>query len=574
MTEKVSQFLRKGLPVTGQLQTASPGSVKRDLIAAITVTVLLVPQAMAYAMLAGLSPVVGLYASTLPLAVYALLGTSRYLAVGPVAMVSLLVYDSISRLAEPGTAIFHYYALTLALMVGLIQIILGLFKAGFIVNYFSKAVITGFTSAAAIIIAISQIPHVTGQSLPDTSSTFDRLHAILMNSDLINGPTLIIGVCALAILIVSKRFLPKFPIAITVVVAATIAARIFHLDEQGVQLVGAVPRGLPEFQWPTFNFQSMKNLLSAALAITLIGYMESYAIAQSFATRNTQTIDPDRELTALGTANLVSGLFSGYPVTGGLSRTAVNFTAGARTALAGLFTACLMILTLLFLTPLFTWLPRAILAAIIIAAASSLLDFREFLHLSHIKIGDGLSCFATFGLTLIAGVEWGILFGVILSLGMFIRRSANPHMAELGYCQERDAFLNIKRFPMVRRFPGVLVLRIDASLFFANTGFVSTQTRYRIEETPNARLVIFDCEGVNDIDAVAVGMLEKLIEDYDSRQIDFAFARLKGPVRDVLTRADWHQKYPQAIRFRSVRQVFEELEISPETGYTGDSIRP
>jgi len=568
MTEKVSVFLQNIFPVIGQVQTMTGRDLRNDFLAGITVAVMLVPQGMAYAMLAGLPPVIGLYASTVPLIAYALLGTSRQLAVGPVAMVSLLVFTGVSALAEPGTESYTHYVLTLCVLVGGIQVILGIIRAGFIVNYISRAVIGGFTSAAAIIIGVSQLGHILGFDVPRHGSILTKLTHVIRHIHDVHLPTCILGIAAVAALLLFKHLAPRLPGPLLVVIAATVMTGLFRLDTAGVAIVSQVPSGIPLPVLPNLDLDVIRELFPIALTITFIGYMESYAIAQSIATRERQSIGPDRELTALGVADITAGFFSGYPVTGGLSRTAVNYAAGARTNLAGMFTALLIGLALAFFTPLFHYLPKAVLAAVIITAVVSLFEIRLFLELFHIKFGDGLTCLFTFAVTLAAGVETGIVTGVILSLILFIRRSAHPHMAELGFCHERNAYLNINRFPMVERYPRTVIIRVDGSIFFANAGFIRTRTREYIESQPDTRLVVFDFEGVNDMDAVAVKMLETLIDDYDARRVDFAFARLKGPVRDILTRAGWHRKYPHSIRFRSVRQVIADLGITTGNGYS------
>ena len=567
MALKVSKLTENLFPVLRQVRIDYPGAFRGDLMAAITVTVMLVPQAMAYAMLAGVPPVIGLYAATIPVAVYALIGTSRQMAVGPIAMVSLLVFTGVSHLAEPGTDQYLRMVLTLALMAGFAQLLLGIFRAGWIVNYVSRAVLGGFTSAAAIVIAVSQMSHIVGFQVTRHGNVFNQLLDIAVNRNAVNMPTLYLGIVAIIVLVLLKKLLPKLPGPLLVVIISTVSAWHFGLGELGVELTGDVPEGLPGFTIPDCHWETIKALVPMALTITFISFMESYAVAQSIATREKQIINPDREFAALGLADIAAGLFSGCPVAGGLGRTAVNYAAGARTSLAGLMTAGFMTMTLLFLTPLFYYLPRAVLAAIIISVVSNLFEFKELMHLLRVKVGDGMTFIITFLSTLILGIESGIIVGVLLSLVLFIRRSANPNMVELGYCPDRNAYMNVHRFPMVERYPHVLIIRVDASLYFANAGFVEKRTRKWIEERHDINLVIFDCEGVNDMDAVAVRMLENLVDDYDSRNIDFSFARLKGPVRDILTRAGWSARSPNSIRFRSVRQVIAELGITFEKGF-------
>jgi len=533
----------------------------KDFSAGVVVTIMLVPQGMAYAMLAGLPPVIGLYASSFPLIAYALFGSSRQLAVGPVAMISLLVFSGLSNLAEPGSATYISLALTLAFMVGLTQVAMGLFRMGSFSNFISHAVISGFTSAAAIVILLSQLNHLLGI---DLSTKHSVAHILVEAGNRIgetHGITLFIGLVSMAVLFIFKKRARRFPAPLLVVVGTTLAVYLLGLDRLGVRIVGSVPRGLPGFSVPAFELDALGRLLPTALAILFVGFMESIAIAESIATRERYTIDSNRELKGLGLANLVTSFLSGYPVTGGFSRTAVNYQAGARTDLASVITAVFVLITVLFLTSLFRYLPKAVLAAIVMVAVMDLIDVREAKHLFHVKRIDGWTMTVTFIATLVLGSQRGILLGVGFSLLVFIWRSAHPHTAEIGYVEEDDVFRNVKRFAQAEAFPGILILRIDASLYFANMAYLERFIRRSVVERPEVNRVVLDLSGVNDIDAVAIARLEGMMDDYQERGIAFIFAGMKGPVRDLVSRAGWERKYGDRIRPVSVKRVLEEIGV-------------
>jgi len=532
------------------------GTLRDDLVAGLTIAVMLVPQGMAYAMLAGLPPVIGLYASTLPLVAYAMLGSSRHLAIGPVAMISLLVFTACSKIAQPGTADYLAIVLLLTFMVGATQLTAGLLRLGFLVNFFSHAVISGFTSAAAIVIALSQMKHLLGVKLGNEQNVFKLVAQIARHLGEANVATLALGIVSIVGLWLLKKRYPRFPSAILFVVCGTLLS-YFGLAKLGVKTVGVVPRGLPGLGLPAFSLASVRNLLPATLAICFVGYMESISVAKYVAARAGYKVDPNRELLGLGAANLIGSLFSGYPVTGGLSRTAVAYQAGARTQRAAVITALLILLTLLLLTPVFHYLPNAVLSAVIVVAVSALLDYKEALHLFRIKRADGLTFLLTFVCTLTVGIDQGLLIGLVFSLGLFIWRSAHPHTAELGYLEAEGVFRNIQRYPAAKRYPGVLILRIDASLYFANVKFLEDWLQKSIAARPEVKRVVLDLSGVNDMDAVAARTLERITEDYAVAGITFALCCMKGPVRDLVARLGPQARLGRCPRHASLQQALE-----------------
>lgn len=555
-----SDVLKKWIPAIEWMGSYKKSDLSGDINAGLIVAIMLIPQGMAYAMLAGLPPVIGLYASTIPLIIYALFGTSRQLAVGPVAMVSLLVLSGVSLLAEPGTDEYISLVLLLMLMIGVIQLLLGVFKLGFIVNFLSHAVISGFTSAAAIIIGLSQLKQLIGVSLEADKNVFLILAETVRRAAEINPVTLAIGLGSIAMLIVMKKYVKKIPGPLFVVVFSILAVYLFNLQDVGVKIVGEVPSGLPSFSLPAMQLDAIIALLPIALTISFIGYMESIAMAKAIAAKEKYKINPDRELVGLGLANVGGSFFAGYPVTGGFSRSAVNYQAGARTPLATIITAFLIILTLLFFTGLFYYLPNAVLAAIIMVAVYSLIDIKEAKNLFKVNKVDGWTWMLTFLATLFIGIEQGIIIGVIFSLIVFIRRSAYPHVAELGYLPDQQVYRNTKRYPEAEVDPEVLIFRVDESLYFANMTFLEDKLCARVAEKPETKWVVFDFSSVNSIDAVAVHALEELMEQCHSGKVEIVFAGIKNTVLDVLKRADWDDKYPEKIYAMNIEQALASIK--------------
>jgi sulfate permease, SulP family len=534
-----------------------------DLLAGLIVAVMFIPQGMAYAVLAGLPPIIGLYAATIPVLVYALFGSSRQLAVGPVAIVSIITFEGVSRLAEPGSSEFIGLALSLALMVGVIQLAMGLLRTGFIVKFLSHAVISGFTAGAAVIIGFSQLTHVFGVRLNTSQTVFHTGYSALTNVGNAHLATVTIGLASIAALLLLRRYAPRLPGSIIVVVSVTLITFALSLNDAGVRVIGSVPGGLPRLSSPSFDLETLETLLPVALTISFVGFMESIAIARSLAAREKTKVNPNQELTALGLANLAASIFSAYPVTGGFSRTAVNYQAGARTGLASMVTAGLIMLTLLFFTRLFYYLPYAVLAAIIIVAVVNLIDLHEARHLFTVKTVDGLSLTLTFVATLVLGIERGILVGVAFSLLVFIRRSAYPHTAELGHLPDEDVFRNVRRFPDAVTYPNTLILRIDASLYFANIGFLEDRISSLVAHRPDLEWIILDFSGVNDIDGVAIETLGGLILTYRGLGIRFMFPGMKGPVRDTVARAGWDETFAEEMKPLSVRHALETAGLLP-----------
>ncbi|MCA9609467.1 MAG: solute carrier family 26 protein [Myxococcales bacterium] len=529
-----------------------------DLIAGLTVAVMLIPQGMAYAMLAGLPPVVGLYASVFPQLAYAVFGTSRQLAVGPVAMDSLLVAMGVGAIAQTGSDEYVLYAVVLAGMVGAIQVGMGLLKLGRLVTLLSHPVISGFTSAAAIIIGLSQLKYLIGVDLGRAARLHELLYEAVPRLVETHAITFAIGAVAIAILLVFKKKWPRFPGALLVVVLATVATWAFGLDGQGVRIVGDVPAGLPTPSIPRVELARLGDLLPTAFAIALVAFMEAISVAKAMARKNGYEVDANQELVGLGMANLMGFGFGGYPVTGGFSRTAVNGQAGARTALASVITAVVIAVSLLFFTPLFHFLPKAVLAAIVMTAVFGLIDVKELRHLWKVKRSDAALLLATFAVTLFVGIKEGIGTGVVLSLALFVRRSTRPHHAVLGRLPGTKCYRNVKNFPEAVETPGVKVWRFDASFYFANASyFRDSVDALLLSGCRDCKALVLDASGINDLDASAELLLHDIRARLEEAGIGLYVANCKGPVRKVLERGGFTRELGEDHFFFDVHDAVE-----------------
>ncbi len=524
-----------------------------DVIAALVVTIMLIPQGMAYAMLAGLPPQAGLYGAILPLILYAVLGSSPALAVGPVAVVALMTAAAAGLVAEIGTPGYQLAALWIALLSGAMMLAMGLLRLGFVANFLSHPVISGFITAAGILIALSQVRHLlgiqtTGKTVPEV------IPSIIANLGAVNTITMVLSAAVLGFLFWSRKglapvlrrlglgagaagLLAKGGLFLAVL-ASTLTVWALGLDARGVRILGDIPAGLPPLELPAFDRELITLLLVPSAMIALVGYVESISIAQTLAAKRRQSIDPDRELIALGAANLGAGVTAAMPVTGGLSRSIVNFDAGAQTRAAGALTALMIGGALLALTPLLYFLPSATLAAIIIVAVVSLLDFRALPRAWAYSKADGAAMAATMAVTLTLGVEQGLMAGVGLSLALHLWRTSRPHVAEVGQVPGTGHFRNINRYEVVTT-PEVLTLRVDESLYFPNARYLEELVQSRIAERPEIRHLVLMFSAVNEVDASALESLEMLLEKLHAAGASLHLSEVKGPVMDRLQRSDF-----------------------------------
>jgi len=561
------------LPIVGWLRNYQRSDLGADVVAGLTTAVMLVPQGMGYALLAGLPPIHGLYASVAPILLYAVLGTSRHLAVGPVAMDSILVAGAVGAIATVGTENYVLIAAALGLMVGVTQAALGFMRAGFLVNFLSRPVVAGFTAAAALIIAASQLGHLLGVELPRTHHVHRVVWEAIRSAPSWSWPTIAIGAACISALVISKKRWPRFPAALAVVVAATLAVWLLGLSGQGVAIVGAVPAGLPGFRVPVIDASLVAQLVPAAATIALVSFMEAISVGRTFAQQFRYDIYPNRELIALGFANMAGGVTGGYPIAGGFSRTAVNVRAGAKTQLAALVTCAVVIITLLVLTQAFFYLPKAALSAIIVAAVTGLIDVRGAAEVFRVKRTDFYLLVLTFFATLTLGIQWGILVGVGASVLLFLVRTTRPYFAVLGRIPESQTYLNAARHPQAETIPGIILVRIDAQFYFGNVSFLKETVRRLVRESEvPVRYFVLEAAGVNGLDSAAAATLAELDEELEAQGTKLVLTRVKGPVRDVLHRTGLLEKLASEGRlYLSTHRAIEVLrsgmalpDLSPE----------
>ncbi|GEK51560.1 SulP family inorganic anion transporter [Vreelandella venusta] len=540
--------IERWVPVVGWLRRYNRALLFKDSLAAVIVTLMLVPQALAYALLAGLPPEMGLYASMLPLVLYAIFGTSASLAVGPVAVAALMTASALSSFATPGSPEYIGAALVLAALSGVMLIAMGVLRLGFLVNFLSHPVISGFITASGILIAISQLKHILGVEAAG-HNVIELLGALFSQWQQINLITLLIGLGVWGYLLVCRKRLNTWLMAIGIsastsglivkaapisaVMVTTLLAWHFNLGQYGVDLVGFVPSGLPAIELPSLDQSLWLGLLPAALLISLVGFVESVSVAQTLAAKRRQRIDPNQELIALGMANLGAGVSGGSPVSGGFSRSVVNFEAGAATPLAGAFTALGIVLSTLLLTGLLAFLPTATLAATIIVAVGTLIDLPAVKRTWQYSRSDGVAMVATLLLTLLHSVEVGIISGVVLSLGLHLYRTSQPHSAVVGRVPGTEHFRNVKRHE-VETDQHVAMLRIDESLYFANARYLEDTVMALAARSPSLKHIVLTCQAVNVIDASALESLEAINGRLKDAGATLHLAEVKGPVMDRL----------------------------------------
>jgi len=572
---KPLKFLKSVMPIFGWAPTYSKTEAQNDLVAALIVTIMLVPQSLAYAMLAGLPPQVGLYASILPLIAYALFGTSRALAVGPVAVASLMTAAAISQIAAPGSPEYLTAAITLAFLSGLVLVAMSVLRLGFMANFLSHPVISGFISASGVLIAASQLKHILGIKV-EGDTLPHLLGGIFGSLGQTNPITLAIGVSATAFLFWTRKRLKPILLArglkprmadllakagpVAAIVVSVLLVVAFGLSGwAGVKIVGDIPAGFPPFSLPSFDLSLWQQLLLPAVLISLVGFVESVSVAQTLAAKRRQRIVPNQELTALGASNIASALSGGYPVTGGFARSVVNFDAGAETPLAGAYTAVGILAATVFLTPLFRFLPQAVLAATIIVAVLSLVDLAAIKRTWSYSKPDFAAMAATILVVLLVGVEPGISVGVGLSLALFLWRTSRPHIAIVGQIPGTEHFRNVERHAVITD-PRILSIRVDESLYFANARALEDAIYNHIADQPQLRDVVLMCPAVNVIDASALESLEAIAHRLDSAGIGFHLSEVKGPVTDALKRSDFMDHFKGRI-FLSQYEAISTLTV-------------
>lgn len=558
-------------PIVGWLRQYNRALLADDLLAGAITAVLLVPQGLAYATLAGLPPQVGLYASIIPPIVYAVFGTSRTLSVGPVSVAALLVATALAG-SDP-----QYYvadALLLALLSGGILLLMAALRLDVLVNFISHPALSGFTSGAAVLIIFSQFGNLFGIALPSTGSGYEMLSVAWSNLSAFHLLTATLGVAGIILILLSRQPLIRVlnqlgmrenraalvaragPLCVVALLTAIVAA--FDLHRQGVEIVGNIQAGVPLPDWHFIRVERAIELLPSAAIISLIGYVESVSVAKVLAYRCRQKLDNNQELLALGVANLAASFSGGMPVAGGFSRSTVNFSAGAKTQLASVFTAVLVALVVLFLTPLFYYLPKAALAAIIVVAVSSLLDWQGFITSYRYDKADAFTALATFAGVLVLDIDTGLLLGVAVAIGIFLWRSSRPHVAIVGRVPRTHHFRNVARHN-VETWRHLLLLRIDRSLFFANVSYIEDLISKHAAEEPKLKHLVLICSAVNNIDYSALESLQQLAENLRRAGITLHMAEVKGPVMDRLERCRFKEWLAPGEVFMSTENAVERL---------------
>ena len=554
-----------------------------DLVAAIIVTILLVPQSLAYALLAGLPPQVGIYVSIFPLLAYALLGSSKYLNVGPTAVISIMTAASISILPESERLIS---AAALGVMTGSILLVAWLFKAGFIMNFVSRPVVSAYITGAAILIIISQLKHIFGVNIY-SSTALSMLSELIKNMYNINEYSMLIGICAISLLIIINRYLAYSLIRLRIKsrraklvgrIAPILIVAIFIMFSSfynfsntfDLNVVGEIPKGLPPFSIPVLPYSSLQSLAMPAVVIAIVAFVDSCSTAQELAARSRSRVDSNKELLSLGASNLVAGMTGGYPINGSMSRSAVNFNAGGKTRFVGLLVAMMMALTAVFLTPILKDLPLAVLAALIIVACFSLVDFKNLWETWVYSRADGITAIATFSSVLIFGVQWGVLVGVILAMALHINSTLLPHMPLVGRFPGTEHYRDSGRFN-VETNEIIKTLRVDESLYYANARYLEDRVAQVVEESPDLKDLVLMCTAVNRIDASALSSLEEINKRLKNAEIRLHFSDMQSRVKERLFRSNFLDKLSGQI-FLSQHEAMEELEPEPDWNVLSDHI--
>ena len=572
MSNRTASSLSSWLPILDWGRRYNRDTLVSDGVAALIVTIMLIPQSLAYALLAGLPPEVGLYASVAPLLLYAVFGTSRVLAVGPVAVVSLMTAAAIGEHAVAGTPEYWAIAITLAFLSGAMLTLMGVLRLGFLANFLSHPVISGFISASGLLIAASQVKTLMGVTA-EGENFFALVYSLILHATNTHMLTLTMGILTTAFLFWARKGLKPLLLGmglkarladvltktgpVAAIAATTLLTWGLDWQGQGVKIVGTVPQGLPPLTMPLWDMALWKELASPALLISIVGFVESVSVGQTLAAKRRQRIEPDQELVALGAGNLSAAFTGGFPVTGGFARSVVNFDAGAQTPAAGVFTALGITLASLFLTPALYFLPQATLAATIIVAVLSLVDFGILKRTWAYSKADFMAVLATLIGTLALGVEAGLVIGVSVSLALFLLHSSRPHIAEVGLVPGTESFRNVLRHA-VKVSPALISLRVDESLFFANSRALEDRVNNAVASNPHLKHVVLQCSAINSIDASALESLETIEKRLRDSGVTFHLSEVKGPVMDRLQGTEFLHELSGKV-FLTHYQAIKEL---------------
>ena len=551
-------------PFLGWFQHYRTTAFRSDLLAGLTVAVVLIPQAMAYAMLAGLPPVYGLYAATITPLLAALWGSLRQLATGPIAIMSLLVLTTLTPLAEPGSDRYIQLAFLLSLLVGSLYLGIGLARLGDGMAFISHSAVRGFTAAAALIIIATQLPHVMGVEIPRHEFIFPMLLSIVKGLPQLHAPTLAVGLVSFVIIYGIKRYRPSFPAGLLALVLTTGTVSIFRLDLMGIAVVGPSPSGLPQWRLPPFDFETASDLIGPAVVIALVSFAETYSVGKAIAARTKQKIDVNQEFIGQGLANLVGAFFQSYPVSGSFSRTAINYAAGARTGISSVVSSLSVVLALLFLTPLLTFIPRAALSALVISAVLLLFHPKEVFVLWRMNRHDGVVAVTVFVLALLTKPDYALLIGVMISLVTFLWKTTHPRIVRVTKDPGHNMFVNadLHHKPSC---PQILQLRTDNVLFFANAGYTIEHILERLDECePLPKFLLLDFEAIGFIDITGIDELRVLIEETRRRQVQLALMGVHQPVKKVFRSSRFMQDLNPAFlienRGGAIHFLFQHID--------------
>ena len=552
-------YFKRFIPLLEWLPTYTRSLFKSDLIAGLTVGVLLVPQGMAYALLAGMPPIYGLYGGLLPLLLFGIFGTSRQMSIGPVAVSALLVLAGISQIAEPLSPEYISYVLLTGLLIGLLQMLLSIIRLGFLVNFLSHPIVAGFTSAAAIIIGVSQLSYLLGFSIPRELSLVGKLDYAFSNIGQTHLPTLLFCIGGIVVMSILKIINKAIPGALITVVLGILLVYFLGLDQKGIDIVGEVPQGLPSFQLPDWSLENIKLVMPTVLTVTIIGIVESLGIAKVLESKHqTYKVRPNQELMALGLGKVVGAFFQAIPTSGSFSRSAVNNEAGAKTGMSSIITAILIAISLVFLTKLFYYLPTPILAAIILLSVKSLFDYKEAIHLWKTHKGDFTMMLVTFVATLVLDIEYGVLTGVVLSILMVLFRISTPHIAILGQIPNTRFYRNTSRFPDALEIERAVIIRFDAQLFFGNAQYFKDTVEEIVKDRKeDLEVLILNAFSITNMDSSGLHALEEVHQFLEKRDIELYITGVRGPVRDLFHKAGFMQELGKENQFMDIHQAVE-----------------
>jgi sulfate permease, SulP family len=550
-----------------QIKESTVKTLGGDLFAGLTVAIMVIPQGMANAMIAGLPPIYGLYAALVPVLIYPLFGTSRQLSVGPVALVSILVLAGLSKLADPGTPEFIELALLTAFVAGVIQILLAVFKMGFLANFLSEPVVTGFTAAAAIIIGMSQLKYLLGVEVARSTVILDMARGLVAAIGDTNLFSLITGVIGIAIVLGIRKIHKSLPAALIAVIVTGVLVSVLDWQSQGVQVVGAVKQGLPEFQLVALDIDKILAILPLAGIICIISFIESLAIAKAIsANHQNSNVDANKELFALGMAKVIGSFFLAYPSTGSFTRSAINDEAGAKTGLSSIFAGLVVVITLLFLTPLFYYLPKPVLASIVIAAVVGLIDIPYVRKLFKIDRRDFYVYLTTFILTLLLGVQQGVFAGVALSVLLVLYKTSRPHYAVLGQLEGTNTYRNINRYEGSKLNKDYLIIRYDVDIYFGNAEHFYDTIMKEVSNYSDVKYVIVNMTGIGSIDSTGLHRLNLLVDSLKEEKVILLLAGVRGQVRDLLVKCGLQEKIGARHCYLNVQDAIEGSQSEDRDG--------